>query len=131
MDLWPYVSGRALTNNLSLGEMRCADMLNVLHYYFEDDHSYDTAEAALRVSAMRETVYENLYGVKYQYALKDPGSGSASVDIDSPLDNGIDAVDQPIQPFVPRRSPAKAYTPPTEQKAGANPFDGILDAPIR
>ena len=88
-----------------------SQMLDVIHYFFEEDSRYASAEEAESLSQTRTTLYAVLYGTTYKYPIKinktDASgiSGSASgtkpyipptqVDVDSPLPFG-DALDSPL-----------------------------------
>lgn len=107
MDLWPYINGKAITLGLNLGEMDVTQMLDVLHFFFEEDSRYSTAEEAEAVSKLRSTVYGVLYGTTYKYAsTSSPGTSSSSMDV-------------------------KPYIPPTEFDPDSfQPFGSVLDSPL-
>jgi hypothetical protein len=114
VDLWPYVNGKALTLGLSLAEMELSNMLDVLHFFFEEDSRFVSAEEAEAVSALRSSLYKDLYGVKYRY-----GASKTK-------NNQMSANDYPD--FLDETKP---YIPPTEfDPDRADPFGGLLDAPI-
>ncbi len=86
-------------------------------------------EAIKAQSAVRVAVYK-LYGrtYKFEYHGKKPKS---------PADYGYDDETLPydtsadIKPFDPKTEPTKAYTPATNfDPDAANPFGGVLDAPM-
>ena len=112
MDLWPYVNGKAITLGLTLGEMPMSQMLDVIHFFFEDDARFSTAEEAEALSETRATMYGVLYGTTYKYRTKKSGSGVG--DFDATSAGGI-----------------KPYIPPTEVNANSPlPFGDILEAPL-
>lgn len=88
-------------------------MLDVVHYFFEEDSRFSSAEEAEAVSELRTTIYGMLYGTPYRYKTKTSnrpggaamGSGSAG---------GV-----------------KPYIPPTEfDPDSALPFGDILESPL-
>jgi len=113
MDLWPYVNGKALTLGLSLAEMELSDMLDVIHFFFEEDSRFSTAEEAEGVGALRTSIYRDLYGVKYKYAPTKRKNRNLNEDYYSDLNE------------------TKPYIPPTEfDPTTSNPYGDLLDAPI-
>lgn len=90
-------------------------MLDVLHFFFEEDSRFASAEEAEAVSAGRTTLYRDLYNVEYKYKLKArPGKSSSSNEF---------SYSDPDE--------VKPYIPPTEFDPDSfNPFGEVLDAPI-
>ncbi len=88
-------------------------MLDVLHYFFEEDSKYSSIEEAESVSALRTTIYGELYGTTYKYKMKsrnNPGNSTSEYSDPNEL---------------------KPYIPPTEfNPESSNPFGSVLDAPI-
>ena len=81
-------------------------MLDVLHYYLDEDFRYATPESAQMHTKVRESIFGIMYGTSYGYGVKE-----SSGEIDS--------------------AGVKGYIPPTEFNADSpDPFGGILDAPI-
>ena len=99
-------------------------MLDVIHYFYEDDLNYATVEQAQMAEARRVTIFKQLYDEDYKYV----STGTANK-----VNNGFAGqydFDNPI-PFDPKKAPVKPYFPPTQMEADdADPFGGILDAPI-
>ena len=106
--------------------MELSDMLDVIHYFYEDDLNYASVEAAQMADARRITLFKQLYGVEYKYASADSqnkaaAGGSSNYDFD---------LDDPI-PFDPTNAPKKPFIPATEIDADSfTPFGDVLDAPI-
>lgn len=97
-------------SGLKLAELDLPDMLDVIHYFYEEDFNYSTVEQAQMSDARRIHVFESLYKTKYQYAA--PKSDSSSSD-------DLDGTE------------VKPYVPPTEFNPDSiNPFGEVLDAPI-
>jgi hypothetical protein len=110
-------------NGLRLGEMELSDMLDVIHYFYEDDLNYASAEAAQMAEARRIAVFKNMYNVEYAYASSESKSKVASANYDFDLDDPT--------PFDPTNAPVKSFIPATEMDDNSyNPFGDILDAPI-
>jgi hypothetical protein len=126
MDLWPYVNGRALVNGLQLASMEFSDMLDVFHYFLEDDMNYSTAEQADARDKTRSSIYSDLYNTKYRYAAEKASIyASGSMDFDAPQ-----GIEPEIEPFEPKKKP-KPYLEPTSINANApKPFGDILDSPL-
>jgi hypothetical protein len=113
VDLWPYVNGKALTLGLSLAEMELSNMLDVVHFLFEEDSRFVSAEEAEGVGALRTSIYRDLYGVRYRYASAKRKTRNLSEDYYGDLNE------------------TKPYIPPTEfDPTTANPYGDLLDAPI-
>ena len=136
IDTWPYVNDKALIGGMRLEEMEASDMLDVLHFIFEEDFTYVSEEQAKSKSGLRTTVYDQLYGTKYSYPYSDKSSSnsgnqaraySSAEDFGLP-DDGLASV----QPFSPSDEyTSKPYVPPTKMDASkADPFGGLLDAPL-
>lgn len=85
-------------------------MLDVLHYYFDEDMRYGSLEAAELHSSVRTQMFGVMYGTTYRYGV----GQNRTV--------GSDGEERPT---------VKPYVPPTEFDAdAADPFGGVLDAPI-
>ena len=111
-------------------------MLDVLHYFFEEDYRTPTHESALRLSAVRESVYQSLYDMDYPYAMANDSTNSPSNAFkydpaDFADDEEFDNAQQMsgVKAFNPS---ARPYTPATEPKYdNPKPFGDILDSPLR
>lgn len=113
MDLWPYVNGKAITLGLTLGEMEVSKMLDVLHFFFEQDSRFTTAEEAETVSEMRTRLYGGLYGTTYRYKTSNTtGNFNESAGV---YDDGA----------------IKPYIAPTDVDADSYlPFGSALESPL-
>lgn len=99
-------------HGLKLSSMDASDMIDVFHYFFEEDALAVSEIHAETRSQIREGVYEKLYNTTYAYSSRRP---------DAPRQEswGVDSGD------------VKPYVPPTEFDPDAfNPFGSVLDAPI-
>jgi hypothetical protein len=125
VDLWHYVNGKALVNGLRLGEMEVSDMLDVIHYFYDESMNYSTLEQGKWADSRRERIFHDLYGVEYKY--KSFADDNQTSDEFGSYDENEDIV--AFNPSV--KSETKSYIPPTKMEAdSADPFGGVLDAPI-
>jgi hypothetical protein len=124
IDLWPYVNGKAIVNGLQLASMEASDMLDVLHYFFEDDLNYASAEQAEARDRTRINLYESLYNSSYKYtATRAERNFNEVKDFDAPQE-------KMPEPFSPASKP-KPYVAPTNfDPNAAKPFGSLLDAPF-
>lgn len=119
-------------SGVHLKELDSADMVDVIHYIFEEDMNVATSEQAEAIDGYRSSLYENLYKVPYNYRKTSGNTKSANgnfVDIDDPLDDlDLDASKE----ISPIKKPPKPYVPPTNFNPDlVNPFAGSkLDAPL-
>ena len=106
--------------------MELSDMLDVIHYFYEDDLNYASVEAAQMADARRITVFKQLYGIEYRYASEDSRNKTAT----SSNSNYDFDLDSPV-PFDPTNAPQKPFIPATQIDADSfTPFGDVLDAPI-
>lgn len=88
-------------------------MLDVLHYYFEEDTTYITQEHALYTDSRRKSLYKIFYETEYKY-----GSTSESTTKTYMSDTGDEYA-------------SKSYVPPTEFNPDSSlPFGDVLDSPL-
>ena len=130
IDLWPYVNGRAIVNGLQLSSMNSTDMLDVLHYFFEDDLNYSTAEQAEARDKMRASLYGQLYNTTYRYSSGANSSRTArNFDVDEEI-KPVELKERKVDSFNPA-IPPKPYVAPTPVNVNsAKPFGSVLDAPL-
>lgn len=82
-------------------------MLDVLHYYLDEDYRYATPEAAQMHSKVRDSIFGVMYGTTYKYGVKESSGETSDA-------GGV-----------------KGYIPPTEFDADSiDPFGGVLDTPM-
>ncbi len=98
-------------------------MLDVLHYLFEEDMRYGTAEEAEAVSNTRTMLYRQLYGTEYKYKVASKKSGN-----NKSYASGQDFDD--LTPFDPDSAVTKPYVPPTQFDEAGVDSSGILDGPL-
>ena len=113
--------------------MKASDMLDVLHYFFEDDMNYASAEQADARDRTREIIYQDFYNHKYAYSNTQSGTGvnysaggqNFTVDLSS------DEQDEKIEAFDPMKKPPKPFVPATQVNAASpKPFGSALDEPL-
>lgn len=124
IDLWPYVNGKALVNGIRLEEMDAPDMLDVIHYFFEEDSRYASAEQAEASNRAREIIYSDLYNTRYPYSTSGGQGISKDFDIEP---------EEEITPFDPmqKKQPTKPFIAPTQVNASLpQPFGGFIDGPL-
>lgn len=110
--------------------MPADDMLDVLHYFFEDDLNMSTAEQAEARDKTRTAIYEELYGRRYAHATGTSAGGKQrqsqnfkDFDIEEPQQENVHS-------FNPAEKP-KPYIPPTRfDERSARPYGSVLDAPL-
>jgi hypothetical protein len=104
--------------------MDASDMLDVLHFYFEEDLRYGTAEEADAVSSVRVSLYRDLYATDYRYkvASKKHGKSRGSYASGNDFDD--------LTPFDPDTAVSKPYVPPTQFDASGVDSSGVLDGPL-
>jgi hypothetical protein len=102
--------------------MEVSEMLDVLHYLFEDDMRYSSGDEAKAQEKLRKELYR-LYDKDYKYGTGSSGTtygGRAYVP-----SNGVDDLD--VAPVNVK----KPYVPPTKfNPESASPFGSVLDAPL-
>jgi hypothetical protein len=91
--------------------MEASQMVDVIHYYFDEDMRYGSLEGAQLHSSVREQIFGAMYGYDYKYTL----GKNRTVDTD-----GNEHLT--VKPYIP----ATEFDPDS-----ADPFGGVLDAPIR
>ena len=117
-------------NGLRLNQMEMSEMLDVIHYIFEEDMTFSTGEQADAQTDIRKSLYKELYHKDYKYnrssGKKNTASGFDDID-------GLMEENEPIVPVDPVKESqkVKAYTPPTNLNSDSPlPFGNVLDAPI-
>ena len=94
-------------SGLQLTSMEASDMLDVIHYLFEEDMRYSSGEQADAVGKTREIIYGQLYETEYVFKTSTNQSRYAS---GSKSFNEFDN----IAPFDPKKKVTKPYIPPTQ-----------------
>jgi hypothetical protein len=117
------VNGKALVSGLDLKTMNAADMVDVLHYFFEEDSHYLSEIQSDTRSNLRTSLYKTMYNTTYKYAVSRQPDRSRNFDSDD--------FDTDLDPFGDDIKETKPYVPPTNfNPDSTNPFNGLLDAPL-
>lgn len=121
-------------HGVRLRDLDSPDMVDVIHYIFEEDLDVATAEQAEARDNYRNYLYGDLYNTPYRYASTKSKMSTNYDMLDDPLDDmlvedSLTDVDIDI-PAV--KKPPKPYVPPTNFNPNLeNPFAGSkLDAPL-
>ncbi|URP22169.1 hypothetical protein SEA_BIG4_85 [Microbacterium phage Big4] len=61
------MNGKALMSGVRLLEMEASDMMDVLHFLFEEDFTAVSEDHSHSRSALRDHLYTTLYGTKYSF----------------------------------------------------------------
>jgi len=106
--------------------MEASDMIDVIHYLFEEDMNMSSGEQAEAKEEVRKSLYSTLYGTTYNYT--SDASRSKNTFIEE--DDGEQFVNE-LKPFDPLAPPTKPYVSPTRfDPNSTKPFGSALDAPI-
>lgn len=135
ISIWPYMNGKGIAHGLQLSGLEASDMLDVAHYFMEDDFSATSSEQSEARSRMRTILYESFYKIDYKYKVSSSGR-SHNFDLGPPLDDLTAQDNDDIRPFDPSNggggsSSPQPYTPPTPVDANSPlPFGKLLDPPM-
>jgi hypothetical protein len=114
---------------LALKEMELADMLDVIHYIFEEDLMVSSSEEAEAKSQIRSVIYRDLYNQTYKYGVKNAGQSYNYSNNSYPSEGFVGTTDENIAD--PMKPPTKAFVPATEVNPDSPlPFGKIVDAPL-
>lgn len=131
IELWPYVNGKCLFHHIRLEEMEAFEMVDVIHFLFEEDLNATSGEQAEAQSKARELIYNDLYGENYKYGVSSSTNKYNTQGSMPPRDGFYGQEVDEIPVFDPVSYERKSYIPPTEfDENSPNPFGGILDEPM-
>jgi hypothetical protein len=101
--------------------MDMSDMLDVLHYYMEDDFRVSSAEQAEARDKARGVIYTSLYKKTYKFKNSEETYSQVTAS----------GYDESVSDEDPLKGPTKSYIPPTDfNENSKNPFGDILDSPL-
>jgi hypothetical protein len=120
-------------SGIRLEELNSSDMLDVIHFLFEDDLAAASGEQSEARSNVRTILYREFYEKEYRYK-SESSSRSGSNSSGSTYADGspIDTFDD-IEPFDPleKSRPTKSFIPATNFNPDSFlPFGKDLDAPL-
>lgn len=101
-------------------------MLDVLHYYMEEDYNFSNSEQVEAKSKLRKTIYKTVYNRDYSFGVNSEKDYSIPQDF-TIQEEGTTAEESED----PLKGPTKSYVPPTEFNPDSmKPFGNLLDAPF-
>ena len=115
-------------------ELESSDMLDVIHFMFEEDMFAATGEESEHKSKIRTTLYREFYNKHYDYQVSSSSSGVSNADgtLLPPLDEeyGIQEFNANAQDSPVKTKP-KPYVPATNFNPNSVlPFGKDIDAPL-
>jgi hypothetical protein len=115
--------------------MEASDMLDVLHYFFEDDLFYSTVEQAEGRDRSRVAIYQDFYDSSYAYSTttNSTAGGKGFTKNFDDYEFISEEEEEKIVPFDPlqKKKAVKPFIRPTNVNAAADqPFGETLDGPI-
>ena len=110
-------------------------MLDVLHYFFEEDLFYSSAEQAEGRDRSRVAIYQDFYNSSYVYsaALSSSAGGKGFTKNFDDYEFMSEEEEEKIVPFDPlqKQKAIKPFIKPTTVNAAASqPFGETLDGPL-
>jgi hypothetical protein len=115
-------------NGVNLAGLEASDMLDVIHYFFEEDIRNLAKEQIDHNNYVRDSIYKNLYEGKYKRVFAKTRS-SNSYDFDEEL--SAEDMPEKIKPFNPRSEKTKSYMAPTPVFNNSDkPFGNTLEEPL-
>lgn len=108
-------------------------MLDVIHFFFEDDVNFSTGEEAEAQTNFRTSLYRDLYDMEYKYGYKGKSKSAGTYIDDSVIEEPLSSEAEELpKPFNPRQNKPKPFIKPTQiDPDSADPFNGALDSPFR
>jgi len=105
-------------------------MLDVLHYFFEEDVLVRSSEEAEAKTQIRSVLYKDLYGTTYKYGVNNTGQSYNNDDTSYPSDGLVGTTNEVIPDPMEQKRPTRPYTPTTDFDADSPlPFGRVLDQP--
>lgn len=102
-------------------------MLDVLHYYMEEDYNFSNADQVEAKSRLRKTIYRTMYNKDYTFGNETEKDFSLPQDFTIQEERTTSSqVDED-----PLKGPTKSYVPPTQfNPESIKPFGDLLDSPL-
>lgn len=129
------MNGKAICYGVSLKDLDAPDLLDVLHFFFEEDvGSLTTAEQADAREKTRTQLYASLYSKTYAYASTKNSTSYIDNSVVLPAEDDVEDNEMPT-PLDPAARSASAFTkpyvPPTRMNSNPQrPFGTTLDGPL-
>jgi hypothetical protein len=115
---------------IKLKEMELSDMLDVIHYFFEEDLLVSSSEESEAKTQIRSVLYREMYGTTYKYGVSKSGESYNYANDTLPSDGLVGSTDEVIPDPMQQKRPTRAYTPTTDFDADSPlPFGRVLDQP--
>lgn len=118
-------------SGVKLEELGSSDMIDVLHFMFEEDMFAATGEEAEHKSKIRTTLYKEFYNKRYEYGSSSNNKSTyANGDLLPPMDEEFYQKD--LIPFDPeKKSKPTPYVPVSNfNPDSVLPFGMNIDAPL-
>ena len=120
---------------MSLKDLNAPDLLDVLHFFFEDDvASMTTAEQSDARDKTRSQLYHSLYSKRYAYASAKNSVNYIDDSVVLPAEDDVEdnKMPAPLDPAARSASAfTKPYVPPTRMNSNPQrPFGTTLDGPL-
>lgn len=113
-------------SGIDLKELDSVEMLDVIHYIFEEDMRVSSQEEMDAKTEVRKVIYREFYEKDYEYGTST--SKRTYTASGQPVDNSFDDI-VPFDPTV--KSQRKGYIPPTKlDDDSSKPFGDVLDSPL-
>jgi hypothetical protein len=111
--------------------MDAPDMIDVLHFFFEEDFRFVSQEDSISRDELRMRMYKEMYDVDYAYSLNRDLGDNESMQLDSPPVSDESLEMDVINPFNPREREVKPFVQSTTLNDDQfNPFGSLLDDPL-
>ena len=102
-------------------------MLDVLHYYMEEDYNFSNSDQVDAKSRIRKTIYRTMYNKDYKFGTETEKDFSIPQDFTIQEEGSTPSREEED----PLKGPTKSYVPPTEFNPDSiKPFGNLLDAPF-
>jgi hypothetical protein len=122
------VNGKALMSGVKLKELEMADMLDVIHFLFEEDLKVSSEEEAKAITQVRSVLYRDLYNQTYKYGVRGTSQSYNYSNNTYPSDGFVGKEETIPDPMKP---PTKPFVPATNFNADSPlPFGQIVDPPL-
>lgn len=103
-------------------------MLDVLHFYMEEDFDFTTKEESDAKENLRSTISRVIYDKDYSFS---DSSSSSGVNSRKYINKEENEELKPFNPEDPNAFSKKSYIPPTDfDENSSKPFGDVLDSPI-